>query len=325
MYNANNGVGNWIETTPPVRVNNTQLFCGNYSSALLPSTDGQRVLELAGDYSDTGCHVYYNTGPIAYAAAAPVAGNTYYLESVKHPGYRLHASNESYQSVNGTYNALVSSFTPGDVHQWKLADAGNGSFYLESVKHPGYRLQSTGELYQATSGTRNAALTNFTPPNEGHRWRFVDASGGNYYLESANAPGYRLHASDEPYQNNAGTFNTLISNYFPSDVHRWRLQLVSRGAQNQGSTLAVAVATPGEAEPQLYPNPARGSLRVRLPAGWAGGPASLALYDGLGRAVLRAEGVRTGQRVDLGRVPAGLYHAQLRQGSHRATLRLAVE
>lgn len=59
------GSGPWSTMSAPVQVSNVyDNYCPNYSSALLPSTDGMSVLELASQYVGSVCTMFYSTGPI---------------------------------------------------------------------------------------------------------------------------------------------------------------------------------------------------------------------------------------------------------------------
>ncbi|WP_240929894.1 sialidase family protein [Streptomyces coryli] len=61
--NSNNGEGAWKEISAPVAVESQTVdYCPNYSSALLPSADGSRLMEIATDYEGTVCKPYYATG-----------------------------------------------------------------------------------------------------------------------------------------------------------------------------------------------------------------------------------------------------------------------
>lgn len=64
--NDKGGEGSWTSRTSPVTVRSKELdFCPNYSSALLPSTDGSHVLQVATDYDAAHtCRPYYATGPL---------------------------------------------------------------------------------------------------------------------------------------------------------------------------------------------------------------------------------------------------------------------
>ncbi|WP_255952599.1 exo-alpha-sialidase [Streptomyces odontomachi] len=61
--NSAGGTGAWREVAAPVAVDSSTVdYCPNYSSALLPSADGTRVLEIATDYAGTVCKPYFATG-----------------------------------------------------------------------------------------------------------------------------------------------------------------------------------------------------------------------------------------------------------------------
>lgn len=60
------GAGAWREIPAPVAVSSgTVDYCPNYSSALLPSANGQSLLEIATDYDGTVCKPYYATGAVS--------------------------------------------------------------------------------------------------------------------------------------------------------------------------------------------------------------------------------------------------------------------
>jgi hypothetical protein len=69
LVNSNaDGTGNWTTLTAPVAITSppgpSGNPCQNYSSALLPSTDGSTLLEMANDYTNGtsgGCHAYFAT------------------------------------------------------------------------------------------------------------------------------------------------------------------------------------------------------------------------------------------------------------------------
>ena len=66
MLNTTGGVGNWIEVPAPFALENVyDDYCPNYSSPLLPSPDGEHVLELATNYDQPLCKPFYGTGSIA--------------------------------------------------------------------------------------------------------------------------------------------------------------------------------------------------------------------------------------------------------------------
>ncbi|AQZ61926.1 hypothetical protein BKM31_10980 [[Actinomadura] parvosata subsp. kistnae] len=87
LVNTANGAGAWYEIDAPVRVGidltppDPGLYqpCQNYSSPLLPSVDGSRVLEIATDVADGTCKAYVATGPSSGTGdAAGVADGAVY-------------------------------------------------------------------------------------------------------------------------------------------------------------------------------------------------------------------------------------------------------
>lgn len=72
LANDNLGSGAWYEIPSPIAidgVNNTG--CKNFSSSILPSTDGKSVLEVATDLNNNVCQTYYATSPLTEPTAAP--------------------------------------------------------------------------------------------------------------------------------------------------------------------------------------------------------------------------------------------------------------
>jgi hypothetical protein len=71
LVNTAGGTGAWYEIDAPIKVDvdltppNPDLYlpCQNYSSPLLPSSDGTQVLQIATDVADGTCTAYVATGP----------------------------------------------------------------------------------------------------------------------------------------------------------------------------------------------------------------------------------------------------------------------
>ncbi|MEQ4305795.1 RICIN domain-containing protein [Plantactinospora sp. B6F1] len=97
LVNDENGVGAWYEIDAPVGIGDFRdeslsgaerdlvLACQNYSSALLPSGDGTRLLEVATDVLDGTCKAFYATGAVAPPGgpAGVPANTTYRLVNLK--------------------------------------------------------------------------------------------------------------------------------------------------------------------------------------------------------------------------------------------------
>ncbi|MFI8165721.1 exo-alpha-sialidase [Streptomyces sp. NPDC085931] len=65
LTNTRNGSGPWSAITSPVAVPNPEVnYCQNYSSPLLPSADGRRLLQLATDFEGSVCRAYYATASL---------------------------------------------------------------------------------------------------------------------------------------------------------------------------------------------------------------------------------------------------------------------
>ena len=78
MMNTTGGAGNWLEIPAPFALENVyDNYCPNYSSPLLGSPDGQRVLELASNYDGPLCKPYFGSGlvPSRYQVSHTTRGN----------------------------------------------------------------------------------------------------------------------------------------------------------------------------------------------------------------------------------------------------------
>ena len=74
LNGSSDGSGLWQSFSAPVAVPDAyDNYCPNYSSPLLPSPDGSRVLELASDYAGGVCRMFYGTGAVPGAAMAAPA------------------------------------------------------------------------------------------------------------------------------------------------------------------------------------------------------------------------------------------------------------
>ncbi|MBT9395517.1 T9SS type A sorting domain-containing protein [Hymenobacter sp. NST-14] len=103
----------------------------------------------------------------------------------------------------------------------------------------------------------------------------------------------------------------------------------ARGANKLTSTvLPTTKATALVLGASLSPNPSSGRFRVQWPAAAHAGPATLTVFDALGRQVLRQpfEASRTaGLDLDLSQQPAGLYQVRLESGAGLSQLRAQVQ
>jgi hypothetical protein len=104
----------------------------------------------------------------------------------------------------------------------------------------------------------------------------------------------------------AGTFSSLTANFGPTALSNPNSNSLGYLASLTDPTLTPTVPSRTLAPAQLFPNPARHTATLRLPAGTA--PAPMALTDALGRAVRQYRAPVGSEAVlDLQGVPAGLY------------------
>lgn len=102
MLNTTGGEGNWIEVPAPFALENVyDNYCPNYSSPLLPSKDGQTVLELATNYDGPLCKPSFGTGPVpnGYSVAHTTRGDG--LGQLQYAGAWKMDARAHFSGVNG--------------------------------------------------------------------------------------------------------------------------------------------------------------------------------------------------------------------------------
>ncbi|MET0503929.1 MAG: RICIN domain-containing protein [Luteibacter sp.] len=205
------GSGAWYTITAPVQVPTAyDNFCPNYSSALLPSSDGSRILELASDYLNGGCITYF-------ASEAwnrlPADGATYVIQSVQAPSLCL--DNTGWSTADNT-SAELWDCNGAAVQRWTVHAQGNGMFSVQN--------QQTGLCLDNTGGstTPGNLLTLWGCANNANqRWTFVDVGNGTYNLR--NQASGTLVLDDPAASTTHGTQLQLwTNNGLPPQ--QWRLQ-----------------------------------------------------------------------------------------------------
>jgi hypothetical protein len=78
MVNSSGGTsGSWTGIAAPVSVSDAyDNYCPNYSSALVPSSDGTKVTEIATGYVGTVCQPYFATGALPTSASIGTTSTT---------------------------------------------------------------------------------------------------------------------------------------------------------------------------------------------------------------------------------------------------------
>ncbi|GIH20262.1 RICIN domain-containing protein [Rugosimonospora africana] len=182
--NTENGGGGWYRIPAPVTVSfpndptPDDIVCDNYSSSLLPSTDGSTVLEVATKrQADGTCAPYFGSAPTLGTsdAAGVVSGETYRLRSV-HSGLCFDVSGGSGQAgvtlEQWTCNGL-------DPQNWKLVDQGNGYFTLRSEQS-----NLCADVPGDSTSPGVAVRQNGCDDTAGQQWRLVNVGGTSYNLVS---------------------------------------------------------------------------------------------------------------------------------------------
>lgn len=129
LVNTENGSGPWYEIEAPVRVANpTANYCQNYSSPLLPSVDGRRVLEIATDWDGDVCRAYFATGGATGSgnSAGVVDGGLYRLVNAN-SGHCLDVAGDSRAAGGNVQQWTCNGLGP---QQWTLRARGGDRFTL---------------------------------------------------------------------------------------------------------------------------------------------------------------------------------------------------
>ncbi|MFC0629494.1 RICIN domain-containing protein [Kribbella deserti] len=166
--------GYWYELDSPVHVPNPyDNFCPNYSSPLVGSADGTRVLQLASDFSNGDCQTFFATGSAVGTGtdSGVVGGATYRLISA--------------QSAQCMDVAADSREYGGRIQQWYCNGLGPQNFHFTAYGDGYYSLkgQNSQLCVEVTKNSfePGAKIQQFACQNGGwQRWRFVNI-GRNYY------------------------------------------------------------------------------------------------------------------------------------------------
>ncbi|SFR94865.1 BNR repeat-like domain-containing protein [Dyella sp. OK004] len=166
------GTGNWYTINAPVQVPTAyDNYCPNYSSALLPATDGSSILELASDYLNGGCITYF-------ASEAwnrlPADNATYIFQSVQAPALCL--DNTGWSTANNT-SAELWDCNNAPVQNWTVHAKGGGWFSIQN--------QQTGLCVDNTGGSTtpgNKVTLWGCANNTNQNWMFFDLGNGSYKM-----------------------------------------------------------------------------------------------------------------------------------------------
>ena len=171
---SSDGSGNWYTIAAPVQVPTAyDNYCPNYSSALLPATDGSSILEFASDYNANNVCVTY------FASEAwnqlPADSTTYTFIN-QQAGMCL--DDYGWGSTNNTIADLWDC-TGSVIQRWTVHNQGSGYFSVQN-QYTGLCLDNTGGSANAGNLTTLWGCVN----NNNQKWRFMDLGNGQYKLQA---------------------------------------------------------------------------------------------------------------------------------------------
>lgn len=168
---GNSGI--WAPISAPVQVPTaSNNYCPNYSSALLPATDGSNILELTSAYSSSGtCGGYYASETWNNL---PADGSTHAFRNLASNG--LCVDDYGWGTGNNT-EADLWSCTGSIIQEWTVHSKGSGWFSLSN--------QDTGLCVDNTGGSQTPGnLTTLwgCANNSNQNWLFMDRGNAVYQL-----------------------------------------------------------------------------------------------------------------------------------------------
>jgi hypothetical protein len=160
-------------TVPSPEVN----YCENYSSPLLPSADGRRVLQIATDFDGTVCRAYFATGGLTGSgdAAGIVDGALYRLVNAN-SGHCLDVAGDSRAAGGNVQQWNCNGLGPQD---WTLRARDAGHFTLTG--------RNSGHCLDVENGST-------APGANVRQWYCNGSSAQDWRLENVGRGYYRLIA-----------------------------------------------------------------------------------------------------------------------------------
>ncbi|GCE17126.1 family 16 glycoside hydrolase [Dictyobacter kobayashii] len=207
------GTGTWYKMTAPFNVNipNSGDHCANYSSSLLPSSDGSSLLELAGQLTaDNNCQI------VAGSANAGVLPYNDPFSSGTDAGWVTYGGNWSVS--NGVYSDTSYS--------------GQGDkAVVGSTAWSNYTL--SGDVQLTANDDDAGFIVRVTDPSTG-----IDALSG--YVVGISSGGFYLGRESN------GSWTTLGSGTIPGGVSTYTWYHLNIGVQ--GCTLSIAASAAGSSD-----------------------------------------------------------------------------
>jgi len=172
-FSSDGNSGNWYPISAPVPVPSPyDNFCPNYSSALLPATDGSSILELTSAYNSSGaCEGYFATETFNNL---PVDGSTHAFRNLG--SNTLCIDDYGWGTANDT-EADLWTCTGSIIQEWTVHSKGSGLFSLSNAQ-TGLCLDNTGGLQTPQNPTTLWGCAN----NSNQNWLFMDRGNAVYQL-----------------------------------------------------------------------------------------------------------------------------------------------
>ncbi len=181
LVNTENGGGYWFPINAPVAVPGPDgSYCPNYSSALLPSADGTKLLEIATDYVGSVCQPFYATassqGTQDSTGAGLSTGSTYRAINVI--------------SGNCLDVSADSRVVGGNIQQWTCNGLGPQNFAFTQTSAGDFTLkgQNSG-LCVSVAGGSTAPGANVDQEtcagSAGQRWQALNQGDGYWTFRNA--------------------------------------------------------------------------------------------------------------------------------------------
>jgi len=265
MFNTNGGTGLWTEAATPLA---TPILaggdaCTNYSSQLLPSSNNQRVLQLA----NMSCRMQFASAPLNN----PVADGVYRLVA-KHSGQVLDVAG---CSTTPGGNVQQYTWVGGDCQRWRVTNTANG-VYTITAQHSGQALDvnacSTAAGGNVQQWTANGATC--------QQWRIEPVGEGYFRIVNQNSN----LALDVNACSTAAAANVQQWTWLGGDCQRWRFERVSPNAVAAG-TYRVMAKHSGQALDVASCSPAAGGNVQQWPYSgancqrWAVAPMADGFYE----------------------------------------------
>jgi hypothetical protein len=212
--------GTWSTMPAPVKVPTAyDNYCPNYSSPLLPSTDGQSVLEFASNYSGSVCKMYYGTSAILAGTLTPTLTVTPSSTSIT-----------TEQTVSVSVSVAGTAGGPSPVGAVTLTD---GAGYTSSAT----TLNNGNATFTVPAETLAAGAVTLTAIYSGDA-NYTSASGTSAItVVQAAKPGFAINGSNLSIKAGATTGNTISITITPANGYTGNVSLTAQIVSGPGSSI----------------------------------------------------------------------------------------